>query len=208
MPTPIFNEERHEYTLGGKKLPSVTGILAQFVYIDNIGPYPFYLDTLSGNIIYANVMDYASDYGTAVHKAMEYSLTLGPDGFDYPEVIKPAVINLDLWKKEHKPEIISVETRLASAIWGYAGTLDIFCRIGRHLCLVDVKTGPGLMTGPQQSAYEKLLREETGEKKPIKRYKLFLPKDGGRYQLIPLTNASDWTYFQARLFAHKWEQAA
>jgi hypothetical protein len=207
MPTPLFNEERHEYTLGGKKLPSVTTILNEFVYVDH-GPYPFYISRLTGNIIYASVMEAASDYGTAVHKAMEYSLTLGPDGFEYPQEIKSAVVNLDLWKKEHNPEIIYVEKRMASSVYGCAGTLDIFCKVGRHLCLVDVKTGPGMMTGPQQAAYEKLLREETGEKKPIKRFKLFLPKTGKRYQLIPLTNTDDWTYFQARLFSHKWETAA
>jgi len=205
MARPIFNEEMHAYTLGGYKLPSVTQILSELILVNTgVGEkYPFYVSRIDRNTMDQSVIVAAGDRGSAVHKSMEFILK-GVD-FEYPDIIGGAVENLRLWVDEHKPTIIAVEEILASEEYHYAGTLDIFCQIGKELWLVDVKTGLGRLTGPQTAAYEKLWREETGERKKINRAKLYVPLDGSRYRWLPQTNKLDWKYFESRLFCHQME---
>lgn len=207
MPRPIFDEQKHKYTLGGYTLPSVTAVLAGLILVNTgVGEkFPFYVDRLTGATIDAPVIRAAGDHGSAVHKCMEY--TLKGVEFDYPQEIHNSVENLALWKSEVKPDIIAIEEILASAEYHYAGTLDIFCQIGKELWLVDVKTAAASkFVGPQLAAYEQLWREETGERKKINRAELYLPKKGGRYQWRPQTSKGDWAYFKNRLWCYQFEK--
>jgi hypothetical protein len=199
MPRPVFDEQSHTYRhpKTGSILPGVTSVLGEFVYIDALDLYV----ALDGHTIPGEIMRNAADLGTAVHKALQYALTVGPDGFVYPDEIAPMVQQIDAWRQDYQPEILAVEMPLYSERYLFAGTLDLICRIGGGLCLVDAKTGQGLLTGPQTAAYESLYREDTGYKGTMARYKLRLPKDGGKYQFILQPDATnDWNYFKARMF--------
>lgn len=203
-----FNEEAHTYHLDGLLLPSVTQILGEFVEV-NVGGYRWYVHRATGNVIAAEVMEAAGDFGRAVHKAMELTLDLGPDGFHYPEEIAGCVAQLHKWQDDYKPEIVAVEKRMASNKLLFAGTSDIICYLkfhkSRNLAIVDVKTGPGPLTAAQIAAYDKLFREETGYKKPIDHFKLHLPKDGSDYVFTKLTDRHAWRYFQAKMTTYNFE---
>lgn len=207
MPKPLYNPENHTYTTpDGRKLAGVTSVLGEYRRV-KYGHYDFYVDE-KGNVIDALVMQKAADTGTAVHKCLEYALTVGPNGFSYPDVIAPCVEQIWQWVKDYNPGVLAVETPLYSERYMIAGTLDIICRINGRLCLVDAKTGEGKLTGPQTAAYEVLWREDTECKEPIDRWILRLPRDGKPYKFKKLTNPQDWPAFKARLYWNNYRKAA
>jgi len=199
-----FNEETHTYYLDGVKIPGVTSVLGEFVYVEY---HDIYVCTTNGQVIAGEIMRRAADIGSAVHKVLELVLLHGIDAVYYPPEIDPAVKALVQWQKDYRPEIVCVEKRVVSTKYGFAGTLDIlaYMPMTKRLSLTDAKTGLGLLTGPQTAAYEKAYREETGERKIIDRHKLRLPKqEGGSYQFIPLKNPQDWQFFQNKLFSSRY----
>ncbi len=207
MPKPIFDAATHSYrTPDGRKLVGVTGILGEFSRV-RFGRYDLYVDQ-NGNTIEAEVMRKAADFGTAVHQALEYALTVGPGEFTYPEEIAGCVEQIWQWVQDYNPEVIAVEEQLYSERYLFAGTLDILCRINGRLCLVDAKTGVGKMTGPQVAAYLELWREHTGCQDPIDRYLLRLPRDGKPYKFKKLDNPKDWPFFKAKLFCRNYLKGA
>lgn len=207
MPKPIFDAETHSYrTPDGRKLVGVTSILGEFRRV-RYGRNDFYVDA-KGNTIDAEVMRRAADCGTAVHLALEYALTVGPDGFTYPEEIAGCVAQIWQWVQDFNPEVLAVEEQLYSERYLFAGTMDILCRINGRLCLIDAKTGDGKMTGPQTAAYLELWREETGCKETIDRWLLRLPRDGKPYKFKKLDNPQDWPFFKAKLFCHNYLKGA
>lgn len=201
----VFDEPTHTYRLNGQKLPSVTRILGEFVRV-TIGGFEAFVHTVTGAVIDAATMEIASDFGRAVHKAMEYTLTLGPDGFDYPDQIAGCVKQLWKWQEDFNPQIIAVEKRMAHPRYLYAGTSDIICQIGKKRAIVDVKTGIGALTAPQIAAYERMWRAETGDKHPIDWFKLYLPKDGGPYQFKKINDRNAWAFFQAKQVVYNYQK--
>lgn len=205
MPTPLFNPEDHTYTTpDGRKLAGVTTVLGEYCRV-RYGRHDFYVDQ-AGHTIETRIMQAAADAGTAIHKCLEYALTVGPDGFSYPDEIAPCVEQIWRWVQDYNPEVLAVETPLYSERYMIAGTLDILCRINGRLCLVDAKTGAGALTGAQTAAYEALWREDTGCQEPIGRWLLRLPRDGKPYRFKRLDNSQDWPAFKARLFWHNYRK--
>lgn len=204
----VFDEAAHRYTWAdtGATIPSVTQIINEFIGPVDVNGASVFVHRVTGQVIYADVLTAASDFGSAVHRVVELALTHGIDAIYYPEKIECSVQALAQWQRDFNPEIIQLEGRMASQQYGYAGTFDILCYLPstKRLSLIDVKTGIGNMTGVQTSAYERLIRENTGERKAIDRYKLRLPKvPGETYRLIPCSNPQDWVYFTHRLFARE-----
>jgi hypothetical protein len=207
MPIPLFNEELHKYTTpGGQPLPGVTTILGEYRKT-RIGKGEFYV-ALDGTAIEAEVMRKAAEIGSAVHKCLQYALTYGPGRFTYPEEIAPCVDQIWQWRQDFSPEVLAVETPLYSERYLFAGTLDLVCRIGGKLCMVDAKTGMGALVGPQTAAYETLYREDTGCQEPMERWLLQLPRDGAPYRFKRLANPNDWNFFKARMFCHHYLKGA
>lgn len=205
VPGLVFDEKTHSYTYDGRRLPGVTSVLNELVRVE-YGDREFYVNTLNGQTIAAEVIRSAGDYGRAVHKVMDLALNHGIDAIFYPEEIEPSVKALVQWQADYRPELIAVEQRVHSLKYWYAGTFDILCYLPltKRLALIDVKTGEGALTGPQTAAYLEAWRECTGERKAIDRYKLRLPKVAGEtYRLIPCANPQDWVYFTHRLFARE-----
>lgn len=118
-----FDEEKHEYRVGGRILPSVTGILREMGFVDD-----------------SYFTEDSAARGTAVHKATElYDLgTLDEDSLD------PRLVDyLEAWKRFRK-ETGFLPTSIEIHGWskfGYAGTFD---RIGvtdkGDTVLLDIKS--------------------------------------------------------------------
>lgn len=72
------------------------------------------------------------------------------------------------WFKETKPEVIAREIVVFSDSFGFAGTIDLFCRIGGAFYIIDFKTSQSIWTEYelQVSAYKQALFEQ-GEIKNI-----------------------------------------
>ena len=111
MPPLEFNEERHEYRLDGKIVPSVTQILRPLMDFSGIPP---------------DVLEHKRQIGTAVHKAIELDL-LGE--LDETSVAPALAPYFGAWR-DFKSEFgvkdgTTTEYRVCSKIHGYAGTVDL-----------------------------------------------------------------------------------
>lgn len=131
-----FNEEKHEYSVGGVKVPSVSEILA-----------PISADRYSQ--IDKFVLKNAAERGTAVHaatRAIDYGFAPEED-FSISAYLKAYYMFL----REVKPEWEMIEqivwySRYLGDTPLYAGTVDRFGKIDGKPCVVDIKTYASLTT--------------------------------------------------------------
>lgn len=182
----VFLEEGHRYLLDGVEIPSVTKIIE-----------PLY--DFSG--ISAARLEYASERGTAVHKATElYDMgDLDEDTLD--PVIVPY---LDAWKKfksENNVEILHVERRLYSKNHRYAGQIDRTAMVNGSGWLLDIKATASLSTaiGVQLAGYSGLL-DGTERRGAVQL------KPDGTYRLQEYSSKSDWPVFLSCLTVYNFRK--
>jgi len=60
-----------------------------------------------------------------------------------------AIMSFVAWYKEFKPEVLQIETTVVNEKEGYAGTLDLKCKIGDDICIVDYKTSAAIYPSHQ-----------------------------------------------------------
>ena len=184
-----FDEDKHEYTVNGVKVPSVSEILA-----------PLSADRYSQ--VNPWVLQAAAERGRAVHEAAQ----LMDYGFDPDEDFS---VNGYLIAYQDFLSSTNVEWIYAEKIVGadrylqdgthsvlYAGTLDRYGYINGQAAIVDIKTYSSLSTDAllQASCQTALYREALLENIPedeapddyfVKRYVLHLKKDGS-WRLVDL----------------------
>lgn len=199
-----FNEEKHEYSVNGVKVPSVSEILSP-LNADRYGT------------INPAVLRSAAEKGTAVHEmceAIDYGIDTDED--EMPE-IQGYVDAYFQFLLDHEVEWSMVE-RIVACYRGvegeppiYAGTIDRFGIVDGNAAVVDIKTYASMTTEAQMTAscqtalYRDAIQARTTirgatiyddaidvsdlakECAPIKRYILHLKKDG-KYRLIDLAN--------------------
>ena len=188
-----FNEEKHEYTVGGVHIPSVSEILAPL----NAERY--------GKINPA-VVQQAAERGRAIHGITEQiDYGLEPDE-DEVEMVEGYIDAYYQFLFDHEVEWSMVE-RIVACYRGvegepplYCGTVDRFGIVDGKAAVVDIKTYASMSTESQMTAscQTALYRDALLNGKPgdsfhasqddsIKRYILHLKKDG-KYRLIDLDN--------------------
>jgi hypothetical protein len=191
-----FDEASHTYTLGERRLPSVTQVLKPL--IDYAG-------------IPEAILNKAAERGNYVHKCCELYLlgTLDESGID--EECAPYFQGFKKFMDEtgFEPELI--EQRLYHAKLMYAGTVDlggVLPPIGRrrkpHRAMIDIKTTFKLMksVGPQTAAYANAWASQNPKELHFdERYALQLKKDGS-YKLEPMKSPSDTNTFLSCLNIH------
>lgn len=182
-----FNEEKHEYSVNGEKVPSVSEILA-----------PLSADRYGGlNTI---TLQEAARRGRAVHELTE-AIDFGMDISEEMDAVEfeAYVDAYYLFLIEHEVEWLKSEEIVGYYLSGcyrtedepplYAGTIDRFGWVDGKLAVVDFKTYASMSTDAQMAAscqtalYAECLQDEYEE--PLKRYILHLKKDG-KYRLIDL----------------------
>ncbi|MFH2075229.1 MAG: hypothetical protein ABIJ57_07775 [Pseudomonadota bacterium] len=197
-----FEPGEHLYRWNGVIVPSVTGILGEWVQTGN-----FYISTFTGARIPVEAFDKARDFGTAAHRmiALDIAEDLDEDALD-PK-LAAVLKNWQQLRGMIRPEIIMSETPLYCSAHGYAGTPDIVCKIKGVLSICDCKTGLLGHCAAQLAAYEIPVREKLKTRARFDRYGLSLPKDGSGFRLVKYSDRNDLQFFLSRLFQWRYLHA-
>lgn len=187
-----FDEAEHVYTMAGKRLPSVTQILAPIIDYSGVP---------------AHILAAAANRGVAVHKATEL---YDADTLDWTTVSDEILPYLEAWinfRTESGIELVAREVRTYHPGLQYAGTIDVVGRIRGKLCIADIKSCRELMpsAGPQTAGYMDSWNQ-TAEEKATHRYGIHLKSDG-TYELVPLKNMNDKAVFMACYLINKFNEA-
>lgn len=168
----IFDEEKHEYTINGIKVPSVTEVLG-----------------MASNIVYKDVNEHvlklAGEKGSEVHFAIELYNDTG-----YEEISEKNKGYLDAYKtflEDYKDKfvILESEAKLFHKTLQYAGTADIIAEYNGEKIIVDIKTTTKplyFMVGMQVPAYKEAYNSNH-KNKVNKSFMLHLVKDG-KYEFV------------------------
>lgn len=193
MPAIEFDEANHLYFVDGRVMPGVSEILRPLVDFSRIPP---------------DVLEFARDRGTAVHKATElHDLgTLAEDSID--EHVRPY---LDAWKGFcHDTGFVPtlIEHRVHHPGFGYCGTIDRVGSLhklpGTPSVIIDIKTPVqlGAVVAIQLAAYQEALRFD-----PVAaslRFAVQLRSDG-QYRMTAFIDKADFSVFVALLTIRQWE---
>ena len=180
-----FDNEKHEYKVEGKVIPSVT----QIIY--DIFPFKF------GN-------DFAMKKGKNGHHILEI---WDKEYKDISDVFTK--LYLAAWQKflddfqiKFQPDWI--EMPLYSKTWGFAGTLDRLGDINEKLTIIDIKIGQNSKTYALQTIAYSLLVEENLKIKVKNRWLVIL-NNKGKYSIIEHKNQTDKTAFLSCFNLFKWK---
>ena len=179
----VFEDARHIYTINGKKIPSVTGVLrilskpwlvpwASKVTIEKMAellkPGVAYDELQIKSMLdeakratYA-IKTTAGDLGKLVHQYLEKFIKgQNPSKLVHDEARNSANRFLD-WVNQNKVEFLLSEQMVYSKKYNFCGTLDFVCKIGKKLLLGDIKTSNqiDLIEYPAQMAAYMICREE------------------------------------------------
>ena len=178
-----FEDTRHIYTINGKKVPSVTGVL-RILSKPWLVPWAAKVTTekmaelLKPGVAYdelqikdmldqakrANytIKTSAGDLGKLVHEYLENFIKgTNPSKLVHDEARNSANRFLD-WVNKHKVEFLLSEQMVYSKKHNYCGTLDFVCKVEGKLLLGDIKTSNqiDLIEYPAQVAAYMIAREE------------------------------------------------
>ena len=190
-----FDPVAHAYTLGERRLPSVTQILADVGVADFSAPH-FTEEVLQR--------------GSRVHQAI---------ALDVEEVLDDETLDAELvpyvtaWRRflsESGATIEHWERPVCDPEQGYAGTLDGIVVLPTpgavtRRTVLDIKRSLYPSVGPQVSAYARCARALYDHQVIFNRAALVLPGDGS-YRLHMLTDATDEHTFLAALRVFHWRR--
>jgi len=158
--------EGHYYWVDGEHYPRVTKIL------EVAAPVPLalrqYLLRSTPETAEKKLQE-TGDLGSLVHQAIE-RLLHGEElnlKEEFPSsVVKNHLLAFSRWFENFRPEIETIQTEqvVASRRYRYAGTLDLACRQGGDLWIIDFKTTAGIYFSHELQivAYKQAYEETTG----------------------------------------------
>lgn len=188
-----FDVLDHEYTLGGRKLPSVTQIIgSQFPLL---------------NIPQA-ALEFARQMGVAIHSACElYDI----EKLDWSTLDLKVVPYVKAWQRARDQlnlEIVDIEVATHHRLLFYAGRVDRVIKLNGVLGVLDLKR-PILndRAGVQTCAYMHALNTSNYRHgRIVTRFAIQLRSDGS-YRLRQYKDESDWSVFTAALTIHNWRKS-
>ena len=185
-----FDEESHIYYYSGSQVRSVTQIMGALRDFANIP---------------AAVLDFASQRGTAVHKAclLWERESLDPGSVD--EAVKPYLTAWQAFVADAKPEWAVREEPRYDPVNRFAGTPDGAGWLLNDYAVVEIKTTADLHPafGVQLAGYKRLVIVNDEFPDNTKRFAVHLRKDGS-YRVHEYTNAADEAVFRACLTIANW----
>jgi len=224
-----FDEGRHQYRIGERLCPSVTGILEVINKPALIGwAVKCCAEYLEDNLEIGKPVDElvklrlikemkgahrrksgdAADIGSIVHRfAEEYVQGKDPSLPINPQARQAAESFLD-WMSQHHVRVLSSEQRIFSRRYWYAGTMDLEAEVDGALTRADFKTSNAIYPEMflQLAGYDIARREESGiaaDKRTIIRF----PKEGGPCQVQDaIKPAEDDAGFLAAHALFRWQR--
>ncbi len=183
-----FDQGTHTYRLDGKVVPSVTQVLE---CLHDWSRVP------------RDLLEAKRQLGTAVHIACELDDANDLVEESVHESVRGYLEGYRKFKREMRPEVLAVETKVANHAMHYAGTLDRVLGVDGIKWLVDLKscTQVHAPVGPQTAAYLAAL----GDPSITRRAALQLKPDG-TYKFHPLNDPSDIAVFMACLTVHRFKE--
>ena len=152
-----YDDKKHTYMVGERKVPSVTRV------VDAV--FPKYLTEWAAtagadywkenygedNDMYNGILNAhkqishrAQTIGLEVHKWIElwikFMISGGETETDYPEHVKIPMQNFHDWVESREIEWLACEKKVYSRSWEYAGTIDALAKVNGKLCVIDFKT--------------------------------------------------------------------
>jgi hypothetical protein len=152
-----YDDANHTYTMGGRRVPSVTQVLGDLLPQWQAGEW--YLQR-----------------GRAVHACC--AMIARGQEFEHDPQIVGQVTAARLWFAHVKPVIVVVEKPMFSRRYQFAGTPDLVCEIDGALTVVDFKASVGASVKYQTGAYGLLYAEHAGGKAPRWGVAVELHEDG------------------------------
>lgn len=192
-----FNEEKHEYTLDGNKIPSVTHILQKTGFYNFEGAKP-------------EIVEAAADFGKCAHKGAEL---YDQNDLDERTLAGPLKPYLNSWKRFREDTgfvPIAIEKLVYSKKYRYAGTLDRAGTIGNAITVVEIKSTAQIdpVSAIQAEAYLEAYNEDKPLKeKATKRMVVQLCPDG-MYRLLDnkYYGKNDFSIFLAALTIYNYQR--
>lgn len=199
-----FDAATHTYTLNGRRIPSVTQILAQVV---------------DYSMVPADILDRKCAIGSALHQAIAYD----HDGALDEDSIDAAVLPyFDAWRKfvfdmGGALVVHAAEKPFASTLYQYGTTPDIWGTVGGHFAVIELKStatihpAVGLQTAAQAEALTDNLvwtgkAFDAIQRRSVKRFCLQL-KPTGNYTVREFKERSDFAVFIALRSVWGWKAA-
>ena len=185
-----FDNATHRYTVAGLERPSVTRIISDMKLAP---PYPE--DDPKG----------LKPFGTACHRAADLLIWDRLDIAKTDPRIQPRMEGLAEKVREMRIVPIKTEMRVYHDEMGYAGTLDLLCRIyDEELAVIDYKAGvPPTCVEIQLALYVMAVRRMTGMTVPIRRFSMQLTP--GRAVVRECRDDFDYHAAQAAVTLWKWK---
>lgn len=175
LPALEFEEDRHLYTLGGMRLPSVTQVMEPMSLM-------LYRD------VPEDALMAAADRGTRAHEQVSNFVRYGI--LESDEDTQPYVDAFLRFAQDRRPALAASELRVFHALMGYAGTIDLIGYVepdsGEGVDVIDLKCTAAyhpVMLATQIGAYAAALQSQGIRVRG--RYGLQLMKTG-QYRFEPV----------------------
>ena len=186
-----YDDAKHTYMVGDRKIPSVTRVVdAVFpkylvdwaaqagadYWKDSIKDDEWANGALAVSSMYdgirfahKQISHKAQNIGLEVHKWIELYIKVkmidGETATDYPDRVKVPMQNFHDWVESRDIEWLACEKKVYSRSWEYAATIDALAKINGKLCVIDFKTSAKIYKEYylQVSAYCNAIGEMMGE---------------------------------------------
>ena len=203
-----YDDAKHSYMVGDRKVPSVTRVVdAVFPkylvdwaatagadwWKENYGDgenLKNYSDMYDGiRFAHKQISHRAQDIGLEVHKWIELYIKIkminGDIATEYPEAVKIPMQNFHDWVESREIEWLACEKKVYSRSWEYAGTIDALAKVNGKLCVIDFKTSAKIYKEYylQVSAYCNAIGEMMGNLPKLGMI-VRLDKEGEKFQEV------------------------
>lgn len=186
-----FDAAQHAYTLNGRRVPSVTQVLAP---LQDFSRVP------------RDVLEAARVFGQHVHAACDLH---NRGELDWSNLDPALVPYLEAWRRflaDSGVIVIASEMRVVHEALGYAGSPDCVLAWGERVVIPDIKSTALVppTVGAQTAAYARAYQAMHEGKEPG-RYCIHLLPDGS-YKAYPRRDPADWSLFVSCLNIFKWKE--
>jgi hypothetical protein len=191
-----FDAAAHQYTLNGRRIPSVTQILGQVVDFSMVPP---------------DILERKCAIGRALHEAIALD---HEDDLDHDSLDAAVLPYFEAWRKfvadaGTRLWIMAAERPLASTVYGYGTTPDIWGAVNGRRAVIELKStaaihpSVGLQTAAQEMAITECDAWPGGTDQAVDRYALQL-QPSGQYRIHHFKNRGDFAVFIALRSVYGW----